>query len=1201
MSGSSVFAGTLAESNTGGTNSFQDVDISGGTINGTITDVTNINGNLTMPTGNGIIGRTTLTVTGTTTVADGRSLTINSDTGVKTFVGKITVNGSGTWTSTTVVTAGNLILRGGIDVQSASGSFAAGIAAFNTNDQTLSGAGAISFNDAVTITGVRIIENTNTQGVTFNNTVNGSVAGSTWKNGTNGVTYYKPAATTQPMNTGTLDVSASGNQFHYSRAGNQNVKVPATSYHHLYISGGSSAVKTLLGTTSVGGDLYIAASTSLQPATFDLTVSAGTTTIAGTLVDNSVTGTTSLFNTDLSGGTIDGSATGVVNITGNLTMPSGNGTIGRMTLTVSGTTTIATGRTLSFNANSNTGVKRFNDDITLNGTGAWISTNVSTATNLDLRGGIDVASASGSFSAGAATFNAAQSVTGAGPITFANAVSVAGAITVTNTNTYGVTFNNTIDGTVAGSTWANGAGGIVNYQPGATTQPMNTGALDASGNGNYFYYSRVGNQNIKAPSTSYYHLHLTGGSSCVKTLQGNTTVSGNLNVAASTSVEASSFNFSITGISTLNGAFNDGNSTGTNTFTGLLTISSTGTLSTANSSPFVFEGGITNSGTFNQSGTGAVSFNTNDQDIDGTATMSFAGTITIGAGRTVTYKNTNVTGITLTGVLNGANTSSTWKCDPNTIVNYLPAATTQPMNTGILDASGSGSTFNYSRSGAQTIKSPSTAYNNLSLSGGAVTKTLGGATVVNGNLTIGSNATLDADAAQNFALEVKGNFINSGTFQPRAGTVTFNGTSNQAVTSNSSSFYNLVVDNSATQVTLNDNLSVSNILTLTDGVITTTASYRVIISSTSASALTGYSSASFVNGNLRRSIASNTSTYVFPIGNGTTSGDYYQADIINNNLAGITYLDSRFKPLAGHDDAEMDVGDYWEHGSLTYNSINMAGVWEIEPDAVPSGGAYGVRLYITNMSGLVDNEFGILKRPVGSTSGADWSTGGGTLNPNDADGRTVAIGYMKRIGLTSFSEFGAGQGNGSGGGLPIELLSFSAEVEETIVKIEWTTATEINNDFFTVERSQNGIEFEELNVFEGAGNSSQTRQYQTFDRQPYEGVSYYRLKQTDYDGAFTYSDIVSVSVEKPQPVFTVFPNPISGGRLFVNIENPEMGENALTVEIIDATGKKVYSNTKLQNESSLVAIDLPENIHAGIYFVLLRTGRATGRLTVVVN
>jgi len=1197
VSGNTTISATFSDNSATGTTSLQDVDLSGGTITGTATGVVNINGNLTMPTGDGTIGRVTLTVSGTTTVATGRSFTINNNTGVKRFDGLVTISGTGTWTSTTVTTTANLELRGGIDVASSSGSFSAGAATFSTNNQNIAGAGTLTFANAVTVSGAITITNQNTNGVTFNNTITGTVAGSTWKNDVNAVTYYQPSATTQPMNTGTLDVSASGNYFHYSRAGNQNVKVPASSYYHLTISGGSSGVKTLQGATSVDGNLSIAASTSLDPSGQNLTVS-GTSTIAGTLADGNASGTTSLQDVDLSGGTINGAATGVVNINGNLTMPTGNGTIGRMTLTVTGTTTVATGRSLTLN--SNTGVKRFDSAITINGSGSWTSTTITTASNLDIRGGIEVASASGSFSASAATFSTNnQNITGAGPLSFDNGVTISGNITVTNTNTSGVTFNSTVDGTAASSTWKHGANGVTYYQPAAATQPMNTGELDVSASGNYFYYSRAGAQNIKIPLTSYFHLYITGGSSSTKTLQATTTVSGNLYVASSTTLSLSSYGLTVTGSTTLDGSISDANDAGTNTFTGLLTIGSTGSLSTSSNSPFVFEGGITNNGTFSKTGTGAVSFNTNDQDIDGTAAMTLAGAITIAAGKTVTYKNTNSTGITISGVLDGANSSSTWKNNANTTVSYAPGVSTRPMNTGILDVSASGNTFKYTDAGAQTIKTPASAYHNLSLSGTG-TKSLSGETTVNGNLSL-SSTTLDVVSGQNYAITVKGNWVNtSSTFLARNGTVTFSGSADQQITSNASSFYNVVINinSPGTQLTLNDDLEITNLLTLTDGVITTGTS-KVYINNNSSTSMGGYSSASFINGNLRRRITTNTDTYVFPVGDGTATTDYYRADVLNNGLTGIAYIDCKFKPLSNHDDADLiaaNVADHWEHGFLGYFTINTAGVWELTPDNnPPTGGNYGVKLYIENMTGFTDNNFGPLKRPVGG-DGSTWDTGGGTLNNSDSPGRTVSSGYMQRNGITDgFSEFGGGGGSGAGSGLPIELVRFTARaLDDNTIHLDWQTATETNNDYFSVERSKDGDLFETIATVEAAGNSSVPIEYSVIDAQPHNGISYYRLRQTDMDSKYSFSDIVTVEIQPEEIPFSLYPNPVKGRKINVSATGGICSSKCV-VEMLDMSGRKINLTPDEIFNSEHASILLPDNIRPGMYLIKLNDGTSTFR------
>ncbi len=569
---------------------------------------------------------------------------------------------------------------------------------------------------------------------------------------------------------------------------------------------------------------------------------------------------------------------------------------------------------------------------------------------------------------------------------------------------------------------------------------------------------------------------------------------------------------------------------------------------------------------------------------------SSGGTITLGAALAasdffgdLTIENGNLAngGFSIAGV---AGKDFTIKTGASLI---LSGSSVLPTNMD--DFFNSGSIVQYT--GTNNIGAGDQDFHNLALSGSG-TKTLSAAITCNGNITI-SAGTLDAHATNNYSITVKGNWVNSGgTFQARSGAVTFSGSSNQQITSNGNSFYNVTIANTATQVSLNDNLTVTNLLTLTDGVITTSASYRVIVSSTSSTSIGGYSSGSFVNGNLRRNIASNTDTYVFPVGNGTGTANYYRADMINGSLTGITYIDSKFKALSGHSDSQMDVWDNWENGHLTYTTMNTAGVWELEPNAAPSAGTYSVKLYTANMSGLTDNNFGPLKRPVGSTTGADWSTGGGTLNNNDSDGRTVASGYMQRSGLTAFSEFGGGGGSSSGSGLPIELVSFNAEAKNGRVELEWTTATETNNDFFTIERSADGQNFETLATVKGAGNSMAMREYFAEDAHPFSGVSYYRLRQTDLDfTSAVVSDIVSVFVQPVQSVqpsrFTVMGNLINDGSVYIISKDSEPVQSSGSVSITDMSGRVVHRQKFETGGAQAFSVHLPAGLGSGIYFVII--------------
>jgi hypothetical protein len=96
--------------------------------------------------------------------------------------------------------------------------------------------------------------------------------------------------------------------------------------------------------------------------------------------------------------------------------------------------------------------------------------------------------------------------------------------------------------------------------------------------------------------------------------------------------------------------------------------------------------------------------------------------------------------------------------------------------------------------------------------------------------------------------------------------------------------------------------------------------------------------------------------------------------------------------------------------------------------------------------------------------------------------------------------------------LSIELVFFYArpDKDKRKVKLEWQTASEVNNDFFTIEKSLNGTDWEIVKKVDGAGNSGKLLNYSAYDYSPYAGVSYYRLKQTDYDGGYTISGIISI-------------------------------------------------------------------------------------------
>jgi len=139
--------------------------------------------------------------------------------------------------------------------------------------------------------------------------------------------------------------------------------------------------------------------------------------------------------------------------------------------------------------------------------------------------------------------------------------------------------------------------------------------------------------------------------------------------------------------------------------------------------------------------------------------------------------------------------------------------------------------------------------------------------------------------------------------------------------------------------------------------------------------------------------------------------------------------------------------------------------------------------------------------------------------------------------------------------LPIELTYFNAKLVNDIVELSWQTLSEINNDFFTIEKSIDARIFETVTTMNGAGNSNQLLNYATQDPNPFEGYSYYRLKQTDFDGQYSYSDVRPIYYSKNGKLgYAIFPNPSKGDALKIKLLNNNQEKISLAVTIYDALG-----------------------------------------------
>lgn len=169
--------------------------------------------------------------------------------------------------------------------------------------------------------------------------------------------------------------------------------------------------------------------------------------------------------------------------------------------------------------------------------------------------------------------------------------------------------------------------------------------------------------------------------------------------------------------------------------------------------------------------------------------------------------------------------------------------------------------------------------------------------------------------------------------------------------------------------------------------------------------------------------------------------------------------------------------------------------------------------------------------------------------------------------------------------LPIELLSFSGKNTWKGNVLDWQTASEINNAYFTVERSVDGSNFEELANLDGAGNSTEKHSYSYLDRTAKTGLNYYRLRQTDFDGTFTNSNIIAIRSVESKGLFTIFPNP-NTGTFTLSFEGEDTGDYDL--KVFNTLGAVVFSSPV--NASSSTTFFVPE-LSAGVYTVHLSDGK----------
>lgn len=170
--------------------------------------------------------------------------------------------------------------------------------------------------------------------------------------------------------------------------------------------------------------------------------------------------------------------------------------------------------------------------------------------------------------------------------------------------------------------------------------------------------------------------------------------------------------------------------------------------------------------------------------------------------------------------------------------------------------------------------------------------------------------------------------------------------------------------------------------------------------------------------------------------------------------------------------------------------------------------------------------------------------------------------------------------------LPVELVHFDVIKQGEAAQLDWVTMSEVNNDYFVVERSRDNILYSAVRVLDGQGNSTEATWYSALDENPFPGISYYRLKQVDYDGEFSYSDVKSFTIEHAGKLVVL---PTENGNQ-VNILFNAQHSGAEQLFVYDFSGRMVFSkNISFMHGFNSVKLDMSD-LSRGMYFLSFAAG-----------
>jgi hypothetical protein len=405
----------------------------------------------------------------------------------------------------------------------------------------------------------------------------------------------------------------------------------------------------------------------------------------------------------------------------------------------------------------------------------------------------------------------------------------------------------------------------------------------------------------------------------------------------------------------------------------------------------------------------------------------------------------------------------------------------------------------------------------------------------------------------------------------------------------------ITIDNSnASGVSLDAAKTLSGVLTLTTGALKLNQKTLTINNSATTAItrtngfLVSEQNAATNTSILTWNMGTTTGSFVIPFGTADVADNYIPLTLnktssgsANLSISTRATLTSDNTPWTGASD-NSTIAAVSNLNDLTGTNISTSSVldrwWDIYPSAA-------VTADITFSYRGAENTTGqSTELAVQHWTGSSWNNGkgggGGSYTATGTNGVTSGVGTVTATGLTQFSPYVLVLKSKP---LPIELIEFSASCSNGKIEVKWTTASEVNNDYFTLERSMDARTWKALVNIPGAGNSNSIQYYQYTDAPSLADTTYYRLVQTDYNGQSETFDPVSATCGNiVEPQIEYFPNPFRT-EVFIRTENLHF--NKAKVLVWDMFGNMVINKTFLFDEIiDVIKLDL-SYLSDGIYTV----------------